>query len=71
MLMGPLTQVVGCCELEGSDMSADRVEQFLADRRRDHRHYFSAIGIGPLLGFLRDLGIAPMGGRSPLTQRGN
>ena len=48
-------------------MSAERLEQYLAERRRDHRHYFSAIGIGPLLGFVRDLGIAPMGVRSPLT----
>lgn len=71
-LMAHVSRWLAARELEGSDLSAARVEQFLAERRGDHRHYFSAKGISPLLNYLRGLGVAPaaspIGPRTPSEQ---
>jgi integrase/recombinase XerD len=54
-LMADLSRWLAARELHGSDLTAIRVEEFLADRREGHRHYFSAKAINPLLEYLREL----------------
>lgn len=47
-------------ELDTSDLTIDRVQQFLADRRREgHKSLFSLKAMQPLLGYLRRVGAAP------------
>jgi hypothetical protein len=58
-LMAHLSRWLAARELGSSDLTAIRAEEFLADRREGHRHYFSAKAINPLLEYLRVLGVAP------------
>jgi integrase/recombinase XerD len=67
-LMAHLSRWLAARELGSSDLSAIRVEEFLAERREGHRHYFSAKAINPLLEHLRALGVAPvMASTTPRT----
>ena len=63
-LMAHLSRWLAARELDSSDLTGAQVGQFLAERRERHRHLISAKGIGPLLGYLRGLGVAPAAGRS-------
>ena len=66
-LMAHMSRWLAARELQGADLTADRLEQFLAERRGDHRHYFSAKGISPLLNYLRGFGVVPAA--SPIVAR--
>jgi hypothetical protein len=66
-LMAHLSRWLAARELQGADLTADRLEQFLAERRGDHLHYFSAKGISPLVSYLRGFGGVPAA--SPIAAR--
>jgi integrase/recombinase XerD len=61
-LMAHLSRWLAARELDGSDLSAAHVEQFLAERRKRHRHFVSSKAINPLLSYLGGLGVAPIVG---------
>jgi hypothetical protein len=50
--------------VDGGDLSAACVEQFLAERRERHRHFVSPKGFGPLLSYLRGWASRPWRDRS-------
>src|SRR5215469_9311337 len=59
-VMARVSRWLAECGLESGDLSAERVEVFLGwCRARGYTCWLSARGVGPLLGFLRGLGVAP------------
>lgn len=63
-LMAHLSRWLAARELDGSDLGAAHVGQFLVERREHYRRFVSAKGIQPLLSHLRGLGVAPRVGRT-------
>lgn len=62
-VMARLSRWLAECGLGPGDLSADRVEEFLGwCRSSGYTCWLSVRGVGPLLGFLRGLGVVPGGG---------
>jgi integrase/recombinase XerD len=59
-LMAHLSRWLAGRQLDGSELDSAHLEQFLAERREDHRHFVSAKGTSPLLSYLRGVGVAPV-----------
>lgn len=58
--MAHMSRWLAAHQLEGGDLTVARVGQFVAERREcGHCHFVSEKGIGPLVDYLRRLGVAP------------
>jgi integrase/recombinase XerD len=65
-VMAHLSRWLGARGLGSGELTAERVDEFLADRRAaGYAHWLSARGLAPLLGYLRRVGAVP----GPVVER--
>jgi site-specific recombinase XerD len=58
-LLGDLSRWLATAGVDPGDLTADRVEAFLQARQAGYAHLVSRRALGPLLGYLRALGVVP------------
>lgn len=59
-LFGELSEWLGARELGPGELTDERMEEFLAARRRlGVRQHFTSRAVGPMVGYLRGLGVVP------------